>query len=160
MDSLMTNDDVWYYERMEHPNVRVGIGVFLIKEGKFLIQKRQGSHGEGTWSLPGGHLEFGESFEDTARREVKEETNLTIKNVRFAAVTNDIFADENKHYATIWVLSEWESGELTNMEPNKCTEQRWITLEELPEPLFLPWKQLLVSEFIDDIKSQLKTQSV
>lgn len=148
--------EICYDEVMEHPNVRVGIGVFLIKDGKFLIQKRQGSHGEGTWSLPGGHLEFGESFEDTARREVKEETDLSIKNVRFAAVTNDVFADENKHYTTVWVLSEWESGELKNMEPNKCTEQRWITFEELPDPLFLPWKQLLTSEFIDDIMAQLK----
>jgi 8-oxo-dGTP diphosphatase len=70
---------------MKENNVRVGIGVFVFKEGKFLMQKRQGSHGEGTWSCPGGHLEFGESFKDTARREVKEETNLEIDNVRFGA---------------------------------------------------------------------------
>lgn len=141
---------------MQTPNPRVGIGVFVLKDGKFLIQKRQGSHGEGSWSLPGGHLEFGESFEDTARREVKEETNLEITNVRFAAVTNDIFAEENKHYATIWVLSDWGDGELQNMEPHKCTEQRWVTIEALPEPLFLPWKQLLQSEFLDTIKTQLQ----
>lgn len=141
---------------MQNPNPRVGIGVFILKDGKFLIQKRQGSHGEGSWSLPGGHLEFGESFEDTAHREVKEETDLVIANVRFAAVTNDIFTEENKHYATIWVLSDWQAGELHSMEPEKCTEQRWITFDELPEPLFLPWKQLLQSEFLETIKTQLK----
>lgn len=140
---------------MQTPNPRVGIGVFVLKDGTFLIQKRQGSHGEGTWSLPGGHLEFGESFEDTARREVKEETNLEIDNVRFAAVTNDIFTEENRHYATIWVVSDWSSGELQNTEPHKCTEQRWVTFEELPEPLFLPWKQLLKSEFLETLKAQL-----
>jgi len=140
---------------MEKPNVRVGVGVFVLKDGKFLMQKRQGSHGSGTWSLPGGHLEFGESFEDTARREVKEETNLDITNIRFAAVTNDIFKAENKHYATIWVLSDWASGELENVEPEKCTAQEWNTLDDLPEPLFLTWKQLLKSQFINNIRSQI-----
>jgi 8-oxo-dGTP diphosphatase len=142
---------------MEHPNVRVGIGVFVFKDGKFLIQKRQGSHGEGTWALPGGHLEFGESFEDTAKREVKEETDLNIKNLRFGAVTNDHFVEENKHYVTIWMLSDWQSGEVKNMEPAKCTEQIWTTLDNLPQPLFLTWHQLIKSEFFADIKSQLET---
>lgn len=141
---------------MEKPHVRVGIGVFVIKDGKFLLQKRQGSHGEGTWSLPGGHLEHGESFEDAARREVKEESDLDITNVRFAAVTNDIFAAENKHYVTVWVLSDWASGDVKNMEPEKCTEQIWSTFETLPEPLFHTWNQLFESEFLDDIKAQIE----
>jgi 8-oxo-dGTP diphosphatase len=140
---------------MEQPNVRVGVGVFVFKDGTFLMQRRNSSHGAGTWSLPGGHLEFGESFEETARREVAEESNLTIKNVRFGAVTNDHFVDENKHYVTIWMLSEWESGELKNMEPIKCTAQSWNTFDTLPEPLFLSWNQLFESEFIDAIKTQL-----
>jgi len=140
---------------METPNVRVGVGVFVFKDGKFLMQKRQGSHGAGTWSLPGGHLEFGESFEETARREVKEESNLTIKNVRFGAVTNDHFVDENKHYVTIWMLSEWASGELKNMEPEKCSAQTWNTFDDVPQPLFLAWNQLITSEFYTNIQSQL-----
>ena len=141
---------------MDHPNVRVGIGVFVIKDGRFLLQKRQGAHGEGTWSLPGGHLEYGESFEDTARREVKEESNLEIKNIRFGAVTNDIFEKEHKHYVTVWMVSDWASEEVKNMEPHKCTAQAWHTLDDLPEPLFHTWNQLFASEFMDDIKAQLK----
>lgn len=140
---------------MDTPLVRVGIGVIVVKDGKFLLQKRTGSHGEGTWSLPGGHLEFGESFEDTAKREVKEETNLDIQNIQFAAVTNDIFKAENKHYVTVWILSEYSGGELKNMEPHKCTEQGWFTLDTLPEPLFPSWKQLFASDFITTIRSKL-----
>lgn len=141
---------------MDHPNVRVGVGVFVIKEGKFLLQKRQGSHGEGTWSLPGGYLEFGESFEEAAKREVKEEANLNITNIRFGAITNDMFTDKNKHFISIWILSDWQSGELKNMEPEKCTAQSWCTLDDLPESLFLPWKQLFKSEFFDRIKTQIE----
>jgi 8-oxo-dGTP diphosphatase len=144
-----------YHKRMQHPQVRVGIAVFVIKNGKFLMLQRKGSHGEGTWSLPGGHLEYGESFEDTAKREVKEETNLNIMNVRLGGITNDIFNDENKHYVTIWMISEWESGAEQNMEPQKCTAQAWHTFDTLPEPLFLTWNQLLKSEFIETIKAQI-----
>jgi 8-oxo-dGTP diphosphatase len=131
---------------------RVGVGVFVFKDGKFLMLQRQGAHGAGSWSIPGGHLEFGESPEETATREVREETGLEIANVAFAAVTNDIFREENKHYVTVWMKSDWSSGEATNTEPDKCTELRWVDFDTLPEPLFLPWQQLLKSEFIDSLK--------
>jgi 8-oxo-dGTP diphosphatase len=119
------------------------------------MQKRKGSHGEGSWSLPGGHLEYGESFEDTARREVKEETDLAIDNVRFGAVTNDHFIKEGKHYITIWMLSEWAGGEECITEPEKCTDQAWFTFETMPTPLFLTWNQLFNSEFIEKIKQEV-----
>ncbi len=135
-------------------NVRVGIGVFIFRDGKFLMGKRMGSHGEGSWSVPGGHLEFGESFMDTAEREVFEETGLKIKNLRFGAVTNDYFKEENKHYVTIWMLSDYLSGEAKIMEPDKYIEQNWFDFDHLPSPLFLPWEQLLKSEFISNIKQQ------
>jgi 8-oxo-dGTP diphosphatase len=140
---------------MTQDNVRIGIGVFVFKDGKFLLQQRQGAHGAGSWSVPGGHLEFGESFEDTARREVKEETDLEIKHVRFGAVTNDNFIKEGKHYVTIWMLSDWQSGTEYITEPDKCLKQEWHTFDDLPAPLFLPWNQLLESEFIEKIKAQL-----
>lgn len=140
---------------MENPHVRVGVGVFVFKDGKFLLQKRQGSHGEGTWSLPGGHLEFGESFEDTARREVEEEAGIEIANVRFGAVTNDLFAAENKHYVTIWMLSDWKSGHVKNREPEKCTAQEWHAFDDLPTSLFHTWDQLFASEFLEFVKSQV-----
>lgn len=130
----------------------IGIGCFVFRDGKFLSGCRKGAHGDGTWSVPGGHLEFGESFEETASREVFEETGLKIKNIRFGAVTNDYFEEENKHYVTIWMLSDWDSGEAQILEPEKFIDQKWVDFKSLPEKLFLPWKQLLHSEFIDKIK--------
>lgn len=134
---------------------RVGIGVFIVKNGKFLMGRRRNAHGDGTWSIPGGHLEFGETFEETAKREVLEETGLTITNVRFGAVTNDYFEDGGKHYVTIWMLSDWESGEEQITEPDKFIALEWRDFDTLPKPLFLPWNQLLNSQFIDDIKMNL-----
>jgi 8-oxo-dGTP diphosphatase len=134
---------------------RVGIGVFIFKDGKFLMGKRLGSHGAETWTIPGGHLEYGESFAETASREALEETGLRIKNIRFGAVTNDFFEKEDRHYVTIWMLSDYESGEATIMEPDKYVEQAWHDFSDLPSPLFLPWQQLLKSEFLENIKNTL-----
>lgn len=141
-------------------HARVGIGVFIFKDGKFLVGHRQGSHGAGTWALPGGHLEFGESFEETTVRETAEESGIEVNNIRFGAVTNDIFEEENKHFVTVWMIADWKSGEPQLLEPKKCKEWRWVDFDTLPEPLFLGWKQLFASEFLEDIKKQLKTQFV
>lgn len=135
---------------------RVGVGVFVIKDGKFLMGKRKGSHGEGTWSIPGGHLEFGETIEDCAMREVLEETGMEITEVKVAGMTNDIFEDEGKHYITIWVTSQWKRGKPEIREPDKLLELGWYDFSTLPENLFLPWKNLLQSDFIDTIKKRLK----
>lgn len=130
---------------------RIGIGVFVFKNGKFLIGQRKGAHGANSWSVPGGHLEFGESPEQTASREVAEETGLEITNIRFGAITNDIFNNENKHYVTIWMISEWKSGKEQIMEPDKFITQKWITFDSLPDDLFLPWQNLIKSKFYDKI---------
>lgn len=141
-------------ESVNHP--RVGVGVFVLRNGKFLMGQRQGSHGEGTWSLPGGHLEYGETPEETAAREVSEEMAVGLANICFGAVTNDIFDEEKKHYITVWVTSDWESGEPKIMEPEKCVALGWYDFDTLPEPLFLPWRQLLKSEFMPELKRRLE----
>lgn len=58
----------------------------------------------GCLQLPGGHLEFGESWEECARREILEETGLAVQDVRFLTATNDVFTAEAKHYITIFMV--------------------------------------------------------
>jgi 8-oxo-dGTP diphosphatase len=126
---------------------RVGVGVIIIKDKKVLLGKRKNAHGNGSWSFPGGHLEFGESFEDCARRETKEETSITIKNVRKGTFTNDFFEREGKHYVTLVMIAEFSSGVARVMEPEKCEQWEWSSWNNLPEPLFLPIQNLLKEDF-------------
>jgi 8-oxo-dGTP diphosphatase len=60
----------------------------------------------GTIQLPGGHLDYGESFLACAERETLEETGLHIRAIKVVAVTNDVFEQEKKHYITIFVRCE------------------------------------------------------
>jgi 8-oxo-dGTP diphosphatase len=57
----------------------VGVGAVVVRDGKALIIKRAHEPRKGEWSLPGGLLELGESLQDAARREIKEETGLDIE---------------------------------------------------------------------------------
>jgi 8-oxo-dGTP diphosphatase len=82
---------------------KVGVGVIIHDDaGNIVMGERAGSHGAGTFQLPGGHLEYGESFAETAAREVLEETGLEVGNIKFLTATNDVFG-EGKHYVTIFV---------------------------------------------------------
>ncbi|KAL2808764.1 NUDIX hydrolase domain-like protein [Aspergillus granulosus] len=118
---------------MTNLNVRVGVAVFALNsKNEFVVGQRKGSHGAGTWALPGGHLEFNESFEKCAIREVKEETGLDISDVQFLTATNDVMHDDKKHYVTIFVNARVRDGQVPRiLEPNKCAEWRWISWEEL-----------------------------
>lgn len=121
---------------------KMGLGVCVVKGNKILFGKRKGSHGEGSWCFPGGHLEFNETWEECARRETMEETGLEIKNLRFATATNDIFKKEGKRYATIILLADYISGEPEIMEPDKFEKWDWFNWDEKPQPLFLSQQNL------------------
>ena len=101
--------------------------------------------------MPGGHLEMYESWSDCAAREVLEEMNLIITNIKFGHVTNDIMEQEQKHYVTIFMMAECQElvpkGTSTtttqqeqpqyqqpqNMEPHKCEGWKSFTWNELEE---------------------------
>jgi 8-oxo-dGTP diphosphatase len=122
---------------------RVGVGVIVTKGDRLLLIERKGVHGQGTWSTPGGHLEYGESPEECAVRETKEETGVDIANVRALGYTNDLFEISGLHYITLWMAGEYESGEAVVAAPYEASQVGWYAWDALPDPLFLPLKQLL-----------------
>ncbi|HOB90168.1 MAG TPA: NUDIX domain-containing protein [Candidatus Colwellbacteria bacterium] len=122
---------------MDEYKPRVGIGVMIFKEGKVLLGKRKGSHGEGEYAFPGGHLEYLESFSDCGRRETREECGIEIKNIRFQYLAN-VTKYAPKHYAHIGLSADWDSGEPQVLEPDKSESWDWYDLDNLPKPLFEP----------------------
>ena len=119
---------------------KVGVGVFITSAahpGCVLLGQRRGSAGAGTWALPGGHLEFGESWALCAEREVYEETGLRVRAMRCATVLNAVDVDKSYHYLVI-MMACVTKGEPQNLEPDKCEGWRWCEWSQpLPEPLFL-----------------------
>ena len=103
-------------------------------DGNVLLGKRRGSHGDGEYAWPGGHLEFGETIEECIAREIGEETGLVVQPVRPVSMSNVIKYD--RHYLDIQYLVEYVSGTAEVREPDKVESWDWYPLDTLPEPLF------------------------
>lgn len=99
-----------------------------------------------SWTFPGGKQEFDETVIEGAIREVKEETNLDISDIKVFNVSDDI--QPNKHYVTIQLIASSYSGELRVMEPLKEDKWGWFDLDNLPNNLYSPTKK-----FIEKYKS-------
>ena len=124
-------------------NVGVGVAAFVFDGDKCILQLRTGAHGASTWAPPGGKLDYGETPDQGLAREIIEETSLKIKDITFVGYTNDIFKSDGLHYITLWFAARVASGTAKITEPHKCLEQRWVTLNDLPKPLFLPTYNIL-----------------
>jgi 8-oxo-dGTP diphosphatase len=115
----------------------------VTRDDQVLLGKRRNSHGDGTWALPGGHLEFGESWEQCAQREVLEETGMEVGNCHFIGATNDVMATEGKHYVTLFMAARSVEGSPRLCEPDKCERWQWFPWDALPKPLFAPLENLI-----------------
>jgi len=134
----------------DHSAPRVGVGVIVVRDGLVLLGQRIGSHGAGTWALPGGHLEYGESVEQCAAREVREETGLELLALQPGPYTSDVFALEARHYVTLFVVATAGVGEAQLCEPTRCVQWRWFRWAALPQPLFQPLATLQRTGFVPE----------
>lgn len=135
----------------EKKRVGAGFGVMILRDGKILLGKRHDDpekasselHGERTWTMPGGKMEFHETFEDMAYRETLEETWLQVNKdtLKVISITNDIVHDS--HYITIGFLCEDVEGEPQVMEPDEITQRQRFSLDNLPSPLYRASEKVL-----------------
>ena len=128
----------------EKKRVGAGLGVILEKDGKILLGMRHPDpdkadsafRSAGEWSLPGGKIDFGETLEECAIREVREETGIIIKNPEVISIHN--CKNEHAHFLTAGVVvHEWE-GEAKVMEPDEMIEWKWFDKNNLPHPRYFP----------------------
>lgn len=93
----------------------VGIGVVLLRPGAVLLVRRAKPPAAGTWSIPGGAQELGETAEAAARRELLEETGLLAGPMRLVANVDSIHRDPagrvQFHYTILDFAAEWQGGE-------------------------------------------------
>lgn len=129
----------------EKKRVGAGFGVIILNtEGKVLLGKRHPDPNKadsafrsaGEWSLPGGKLDWGETFEEGAIREVKEETDLDIVDPTVISVHN--CKNEHAHFMTVGLLAREFSGEPKVMEPNEMTEWQWFDFNDFPKERYFP----------------------
>ena len=116
------------------PRPRVGVGVVFVRQGQVFLARRRGALGGGTWGSAGGHLEHGETLEDCARREAREEFGLEVGDLRFLCVSNIVAY--GRHYVDVEFLGDIGEQEPLLMEPEAFDGSGWFPLTALPEPMF------------------------
>jgi 8-oxo-dGTP diphosphatase len=121
---------------MDRPTV--GISLLIRREPNLiLLGKRIGAHANGYLGTPGGHLEMFESFASAAVRELREECgdNLLIDKIpHYFYTTNNCYYSENRHYITIFMTTNWISGEPELTEPHKFAYWGWYRWNLLDTP--------------------------
>lgn len=113
-----------------------GVGVFNEK-GEILLQRKL----DGRWGIPGGFMELGESAEETARREVLEETGIQIGKMELVTVvsgaqTHTILNNGHEYYSVtiVYATDDIRGGEL-KADGIETSEVGFFNLQQLPENL-------------------------
>lgn len=119
----------------------VGVNVFVVKGNQLLLGKRKNVYGDGDWGLPGGHMEPYETMEETAARELEEETGLIANEFEFTNLVNDagrssVEDEGHNHYLQVGFIAKGSEGEVSLREPDRCHEWKWFSMDELPKNIF------------------------
>ena len=121
--------------------------VVLLKNDRLLVAKRAIDPFKGGWDLIGGFVNPGESFEEAAIREVKEETGLTIKIVRFIGSCPDEY--DGKPTLTVGFLGEIVEGEV---EPkDDVASLHWLELDQLPKKFAFESVDRVLKMFLEEL---------
>ncbi len=135
----------------------VGVGCIVIHNDCVLMLQRRGSHGAGTYSVPGGHMEWGDFPEETAEQKTLQETGVRVRVIRQLRWTNDIMPRDDKHYVTVFVEAEYIDGEPEIREPDKCVGVRWVPLGggARGRELFLPLRHYILQHAAEELPELL-----
>src|SRR3990167_11023903 len=121
------------------------VGVAVIarnKEGEIVVIKRGHKLAAeyGTWSIPGGWIDYGEHFIDAAKRELFEETGLTLENPEVFGITNDKM--KVYHSVTIMIIGKVMNTKV-KIQKAEVSEYKWCKTNKIPRPHFTPLKNLI-----------------
>ena len=126
-------------EQMEHlwKKPTLTCDGFVIRGGKVLLVKRGRDPSKGSYALPGGIVEYGESTEDCVVREVLEETGLRDRVERLVGVFSELDRDPRGHFVTLLYCAGDTGGERdrTGMTPNRRASSNWTTSRTWPSTM-------------------------
>jgi 8-oxo-dGTP diphosphatase len=109
----------------------LAVSAAIIRDGQVLVVRRARSPGLNLYTFPGGAVEVGETLNEAAIREVREETSLAIEPVGLAGhrevITRDAKGAVERHFVILCLAARWSSGEAKLNE--ELDDARWVTLD-------------------------------
>jgi ADP-ribose pyrophosphatase YjhB (NUDIX family) len=137
--------------------VACAVAVIVTHRQQVLFGKRKATAGGFEWQLPGGWIDPGESAQQAARREVREETCLQLRELQFVGVTSNVFSPQN-HSLSLYFEAECADVEsLQVVESDKCCAWEWRCWAEVTENLFLPLRLFKQTDYRPFLLDQHRT---
>ena len=137
------------------PILTSGVLLFLFNDkGEVLMQLRSDNN---AWGFPGGSMELGESLEEVARRELYEETNLVVDELKFLTIlsgkeTYNVYPNKDEVYSVTAVYEVTKYHGNIKISDNESKELKWFPLNEIPSNLaFINEKNDLLIKKIKDL---------
>ena len=121
-----------------YANRGVSIDAIVVKDHQVLLIQRGVEPNKGLWGTPGGYVGWDESAEDTVKRELKEETNLDIENVKLMGV----YSQPERHPKQVINLVYLAEGPIGKQKHgDDALDTKWFDLDSLPDKMALDHKQ-------------------
>lgn len=128
---MNTPSDVSASEYPDHP--RVAVGAIVLKADRVLLVRRKNAPSRGLWAIPGGCVELGETLQEAAEREIREETGLRIAAgepaVTFDVIDRDAAGRVRFHYVIVDLLAIYVGGEI--QPGDDALDVRWVHRQDL-----------------------------
>ncbi len=114
-----------------HRNPALAVDVVVIEGNKILLVKRGQPPYQGKWALPGGFVEYGETVEAAAKREIQEETGIAIDLREILGVYSDPERDPRGHTVSVAFVGKMVGGQLQGGDD--AADAKWYDMNDLRE---------------------------
>ncbi len=138
---------------MKEPRVRIA-GI-LVENGKVLMIEQE-KKGNKYWLLPGGGLDFGESFEECIKREFREEAGIEVEPEKLVFISESIAPDNSRHIVNLYFKVVKKSGDIKIGDEEILTDIKFISAEELHNYTVYP---NIKSELVNYIKNGCSSET-
>jgi ADP-ribose pyrophosphatase YjhB (NUDIX family) len=145
---VLTRGRIRIGDPIDVATVQAGVGVLVARGDEVLIGRRLSAHGYGTWSVPGGRPQAGESAVSCASRELREETGLEAEDHQIVGESLDAFPESHTVFHTTFVRVRAGGTQPRALEPEKTARWEWRSWKCLPDPLFRPVESLAGSGYV------------
>jgi 8-oxo-dGTP diphosphatase len=116
------------------------VDAVVVDEGRVLLIRRKNEPCQGAWALPGGYMDFNETAQEAAHRELEEETGLAAA----ASIFVGLFDEPGRHprqvVSAAYLVPDWE-GELK--AGDDAAEAAWFPVDALPEQLAFDHRHII-----------------
>lgn len=113
-------------------NPRIRVALILRREGQILLVQHR-KYGQTYWLLPGGGLEFGETIEECARRELYEETGLEASIGDLVFISESIPPDHHRHVVNLYYEGTLTGGTLEIEQGSVIAGASFVDIDRIPE---------------------------